>query len=107
MELTYESLNQGDVFILDDGKTIYCWNGTDSTKRERVKAAEIARKIKDEERGGKAKIILIDADRDNDVHFFTALGGLYPFSKKMGGCNIIFASREIRTREGANLGLLY
>ena len=60
---------------MDDGKTIYCWNGIESTKRERVKAAEIARKIKDEERGGKAKVIIIDADRDNDVHFFTALGG--------------------------------
>ena len=68
--MTYESLNQGDVFILDDGKTIYCWNGTQSTNRERCKAAEIARKIKDEERGGKAKIVLIDADRDNDVQFF-------------------------------------
>ena len=72
--MTYESLNQGDVFILDDGKTIYCWNGTGSTNRERVKAAEIARKIKDEERGGRAKIVIIDADRDNDIQFFQALG---------------------------------
>ena len=37
--MSYESLNHGDVFILDDGKTIYCWNGMDSSKRERVKVS--------------------------------------------------------------------
>ena len=39
VEMTYKSLNHGDVFVLDDGKTIYCWNGKDSSKRERVKVS--------------------------------------------------------------------
>ena len=37
VELTHKSLNSGDVFILDDGLTIYAWNGKDSNKTERMK----------------------------------------------------------------------
>ena len=72
--LTYKSLNHGDVFVLDDGKTIYCWNGKQSSKKEKVKATEIARKIRDEERGGKSKVVIIDSGIDSETRFFTALG---------------------------------
>ena len=39
--MSYKSLNEGDVFVLDDGKVIYCWNGKDSSKRERVKVMQM------------------------------------------------------------------
>ena len=71
--LTYKSLNHGDVFVLDDGKKIYCWNGKQASIMEKVKAAEIARKIRDEERGGKSKVVMIDSEIDS-AGFFTALG---------------------------------
>ncbi|XP_065668513.1 advillin isoform X2 [Hydra vulgaris] len=97
VEVTYKSLNHGDVFILDDGMTIYCWNGKDSSKRERIKAAEIARKIRDEERGGKGQVILIDSGKDNDKRFFEALGdkGLIK-SAEEGGDDSEFEKNGIR-----------
>ncbi|XP_066925925.1 gelsolin, cytoplasmic-like [Clytia hemisphaerica] len=95
VELTYKSLNHGDVFVLDDGKTIYCWNGKDSSKRERVKAAEIARKIKDDERGGKPRVILIDSGHDNENTFFKVLGDKGPIkSAEEGGDDVEHDSQD-------------
>ncbi|EDV22114.1 uncharacterized protein TRIADDRAFT_29447 [Trichoplax adhaerens] len=75
VEVNVTSLNDGDCFILDDGKKIYCWCGKDSRKAERIKAMEVARSIRDDERGGKAKIYIIDDGVDHDSKFFEALGG--------------------------------
>ena len=30
-------MNKGDVFILDDGCNVFCWNGSQSSKVQRVK----------------------------------------------------------------------
>ena len=49
-------MNRGDVFLLDMGLTIYVWNGSQAGRLERVKGMDIARRIRDEERGGKAEI---------------------------------------------------
>ena len=49
-------MNSGDVFLLDMGLTIYVWNGSQAGRLERVKGMDIARRIRDEERGGKAEI---------------------------------------------------
>ncbi|XP_050394961.1 actin depolymerising venom protein gelsolin 1 [Patella vulgata] len=68
------SLNQGDVFILDSGLTIFIWVGPKSTKREKLKAAEVAKIIKDEERGGKAQVLFVEEKWDRDTKFFKALG---------------------------------
>nr|KAG5697187.1 hypothetical protein BaRGS_002196 [Batillaria attramentaria] len=68
------SLNQGDVFILDCGLVIYVWNGPHSSKMERIKGAEVAKRINDEERGGKAAVRIIENTWDSDPAFFKALG---------------------------------
>lgn len=93
--LSCESLNHGDVFVLDDGKKVYCWMGKKSTKKERIKATEIARKIKDEERGGKAKVIIIDSGVDSEKQFFTALGDDGPIkSAEEGGDDADFEKKS-------------
>ncbi|KAK3752621.1 hypothetical protein QZH41_018816, partial [Actinostola sp. cb2023] len=76
VELHARSLNKGDVFILDDGLNIYCWNGSDCSRIEKIKGTEVATKIKDEERGGKAAIHIVDENKDNALEdkFFKALG---------------------------------
>ncbi|XP_076464098.1 advillin-like [Babylonia areolata] len=68
------SLNQGDVFILDCGLTIYVWCGPQSSRLERIKAAEVARRINDEERGGRAAVNMVEKAWDSDPKFFEALG---------------------------------
>ena len=37
VEIHYTSLNKGDVFILDEGMTIHCWNGSHCSRTERMK----------------------------------------------------------------------
>lgn len=76
VELHYTSLNKGDVFILDEGMTIHCWNGSQCSRTERMKGVEVARRIRDEERGGKAKLVIIDEGKDHrdENKFFEALG---------------------------------
>ena len=38
------------------GLTIYVWNGSQAGRLEKIKGLDVARRIRDEERGGKAKI---------------------------------------------------
>ncbi|CDQ99478.1 unnamed protein product, partial [Oncorhynchus mykiss] len=37
VEMSWESFNLGDVFLLDSGKTIIQWNGPESNRQERLK----------------------------------------------------------------------
>ncbi|GMH50465.1 hypothetical protein TrRE_jg10313 [Triparma retinervis] len=68
------SLNTGDCFILDMGKSLYLYNGRDANKHEKAKAVETAIAIRDNERGGGATITIINEDPDNEA-FWEALGG--------------------------------
>ena len=54
--LAWNSMNSGDVFILDLGLTIYVWNGKEAGRLEKIKGLEVANRIRDEERGGRAKL---------------------------------------------------
>jgi hypothetical protein len=65
VELKASSLNDGDVFLLDVGLTIYQWNGATANRQEKFKALELATKIKDAERGGKAKLIFLESNNDD------------------------------------------
>jgi hypothetical protein len=68
------SLNQGDVFILDMGQTLYQWNGKDANRYEKFKALELITKIKNDERGGKAQLVFLEHDTPAEA-FWKALGG--------------------------------
>ena len=75
--MSASSLNAGDVFILDLGLEIYQWNGAASNKKERAKGLDVAISIKDDERGGKARIFPV-AQGDEPAEFWAALGGRGP-----------------------------
>ncbi|KAG0327393.1 hypothetical protein BGZ99_007723 [Dissophora globulifera] len=73
-EVSKESINTGDVFILDTGKVLYQWNGRKSSGIEKVKAAEYAHGI-EADRAGKVNVQTFDeGDRDAKL-FWSALGG--------------------------------
>jgi advillin len=72
--LSNASLNTGDVFILDAGLKIYIWNGQDANRSEKSKGIEVASKIRNEERGARAEIIIMD-EEPNNADFWSALGG--------------------------------
>lgn len=69
-----KSLNEGDVFILDAYNTIIQWNGKGASKLEKTKAMTMAQKIRDEERGGKANVVVIEQGVDDDAAFWSKMG---------------------------------
>jgi len=77
VECKAASVNKGDCFILDDFDDIYQWNGPKASRLERQKAMTAARKIRDEERGGRSQIHIFDVREkfgDDDTDFWKALG---------------------------------
>ncbi|XP_041478861.1 advillin-like isoform X2 [Lytechinus variegatus] len=60
---TWESLNNGDVFIFDLGNHIIVWNGPQSSRTERMTGTQTAKGIRDDEKGGKAKVLFVDNDK--------------------------------------------
>ncbi|TDG97328.1 hypothetical protein EPR50_G00224870 [Perca flavescens] len=60
VEVSWNSFNNGDIFLLDMGKAIVQWNGPQSNRREKLKAILLAQDIRDRERGGRAQIGLVE-----------------------------------------------
>ncbi|XP_041842600.1 capping protein (actin filament), gelsolin-like b isoform X1 [Melanotaenia boesemani] len=56
VELSWNSFNKGDCFILDLGETIVSWIGSQANIFEKQKVREIASLIRDTDRHGKARI---------------------------------------------------
>ncbi|XP_035245702.1 gelsolin-like isoform X1 [Anguilla anguilla] len=58
--VTWDSFNQGDCFILDLGNEIYQWCGSKSNRFEKLKATQVAKGIRDNERSGRARVYVCD-----------------------------------------------
>ncbi|KAK1334187.1 hypothetical protein QTO34_005187 [Cnephaeus nilssonii] len=54
--VSWESFNNGDCFILDLGNNIYQWCGSNSNRFERLKATQVSKGIRDNERHGRAQV---------------------------------------------------
>ena len=70
VECCFESLNEGDVFLLDpfdgedvDRPVIWQWNGKKSNRIEQSVGLDFAKKIRDKVHGGKPKIVILDCVR--------------------------------------------
>ncbi|NXA22796.1 VILI protein, partial [Ibidorhyncha struthersii] len=64
VEMSWKSFNRGDVFLLDLGQLIIQWNGPESNRNERLKAMVLAKDIRDRERGGRAKVGVVDGENE-------------------------------------------
>ncbi|KAB1276295.1 Adseverin [Camelus dromedarius] len=58
--LSWDSFNRGDCFIIDLGSEIYQWCGSSCNKYERLKASQVAVGIRDNERKGRAQLIVVE-----------------------------------------------
>uniref|UniRef100_A0AAY4B097 HP domain-containing protein n=1 Tax=Denticeps clupeoides TaxID=299321 RepID=A0AAY4B097_9TELE len=66
VEVSWNSFNSGDVFLLDMGKMIVQWNGPQSNRQEKLKGVLLAQDIRDRERGGRAQIGLVEGGSEED-----------------------------------------
>lgn len=75
-ELTSNSLNEGDVFILDLGMKLFFWPGKECNVNEKVKGMEVLVNIKNGERGGHPQVFYPREDSGAiDAEFWAELGG--------------------------------
>ncbi|NXI09346.1 VILI protein, partial [Irena cyanogastra] len=65
VEMSWNSFNRGDVFLLDLGQLIIQWNGPESNRNERLRAMTLAKDIRDRERGGRAKVGVVDGEDED------------------------------------------
>ncbi|XP_034561504.1 adseverin [Notolabrus celidotus] len=69
--LTWSSFNSGDCFIVDLGDKIYQWCGSKCNKFERLKATQVGRAIRDNERNARAELVVVEEGSEpsalNDV----------------------------------------
>ncbi|MFX0011832.1 MAG: hypothetical protein ACFE9R_16070 [Candidatus Hermodarchaeota archaeon] len=62
-EITKPIFSTGDVYVVDDEKTIYIWIGSKASVDEKTAGAAQARTL-DQQRGGAAKIITVDENQE-------------------------------------------
>uniref|UniRef100_A0A8C1G6W1 Villin-1 n=1 Tax=Cyprinus carpio TaxID=7962 RepID=A0A8C1G6W1_CYPCA len=62
VEMSWKSFNQGDVFLLDLGSLIIQWNGPKSNRMERLRGMNLAKDIRDRERGGRVQVTVVEGD---------------------------------------------
>ncbi|KAM4687603.1 scinderin-like [Discoglossus pictus] len=65
--LNWSSFNSGDCFIVDVGPEIYQWCGSKCNKYERIKASQVANGIRDNERKGRAKLIVVEEGNEPEA----------------------------------------
>jgi len=77
VEVSADSLNSSDCFVLDVDRTVYVYMGVSSRRVERLRATTAATGIRDTDHAGKAKVLILDesADEEEYAAFFEALGG--------------------------------
>lgn len=75
MDLKADSLNEGDVFILDLGMKLYFWPGLECNVNEKMKGMEVLFNIKNAERGNLAKHFYPREDEVAEKEFWEELGG--------------------------------
>jgi gelsolin len=66
-------MNDGDVFVLDNGLTIYQWNGSKANVNEKAKGTAYCNALKSE-RGAEAKVVTISAGQET-AEFWALVGG--------------------------------
>lgn len=71
--LKADSLNDGDVFILDAGLKIYQWNGKEASKQEKAKGLDVATQLRNQ-RGARPEFFLVNDGAGVD-DFWKHLGG--------------------------------
>ncbi|XP_054853422.1 gelsolin isoform X1 [Eublepharis macularius] len=64
--VTWDSFNTGDCFILDLGSNIHQWCGSQSNRFEKLKATQVAKGIRDNERSGRARVYVIDEGSERE-----------------------------------------
>ncbi|KAE8291114.1 Gelsolin Actin-depolymerizing factor [Larimichthys crocea] len=73
VDMSWSSFNKGDCFIIDLGKNIYQWCGSECNRFEKLKAAEVAIDIRDNMRNGRGQLHIVEEGHET-AEILEALG---------------------------------
>lgn len=91
-----DSMNSGDVFILDQGLKLYQFNGKKSGPMEKQKGASIIRAIKDERKGLPSILVIEEGEKGPDAQeFWKHLGGEGPIKTAEEGGSDAESEKEM------------
>ncbi|EGD78954.1 hypothetical protein PTSG_11803 [Salpingoeca rosetta] len=76
VEISTDSLNVTDSFLIDEGLNIVLWHGRNTTPRDKILAQGVTQRLVDE-REGKPSREFLDQGIDNEVEFFKKLGSTW------------------------------
>jgi len=87
VEMSYKSLNSGDVFVVDAGLALFQFNGKKCGMMEKQKGAQLTKALKDQRKGAPKVYIIEEGTKGDDVtDFWKILGGEGPVkSAEEGG----------------------
>ncbi|XP_023575566.1 villin-like protein isoform X2 [Octodon degus] len=64
VELSWNSFNKGDIFLLDLGKVMIQWNGPETSIAKKARGLALTCSLRDRERGGRAQIGVVDNEAE-------------------------------------------
>ncbi|KAG8014034.1 Gelsolin [Nibea albiflora] len=73
VDMSWSNFNKGDCFIIDLGKNIYQWCGSECNRFEKLKAAEVAIDIRDNMRNGRGQLHIVEEGHES-AEILEALG---------------------------------
>uniref|UniRef100_A0A665WM95 Macrophage-capping protein n=1 Tax=Echeneis naucrates TaxID=173247 RepID=A0A665WM95_ECHNA len=102
VELSWSSFNKGDCFIIDLGKDIYHWSGSESNHFERLKTSQVAIDIRDNERAGRSEMHMI-REGEEPENVIQVLG---PMPNLPPGSPDVPVAADVKTKHQAALYLV-
>jgi len=78
--LSPSSLQETSAYVLDNGGTMYQWNGAKAPRVAKAKAADVLSKIRQKERGGTVQAVVLTQGKNDGTNpkFCALLGGKPP-----------------------------
>ncbi|XP_076725204.1 villin-like protein isoform X1 [Callospermophilus lateralis] len=104
VELSWNSFNKGDIFLLDLGMVMIQWNGSKTSISEKSRGLVLTCSIRDRERGGRAQIGIVDdgVEVTDPTHIMEAVLGC-----RVGSLHAAMPTKSINQLQKANVRLYH
>ncbi|XP_048651505.1 villin-like protein isoform X2 [Marmota marmota marmota] len=104
VELSWNSFNKGDIFLLDLGMVMIQWNGSKTSISEKSRGLVLTCSIRDRERGGRAQIGIVDdgVEVTDPTHIMEAVLGC-----RVGNLHAAMPTKSINQLQKANVRLYH
>ncbi|XP_032126247.1 villin-like protein isoform X8 [Sapajus apella] len=104
VELSWNSFNKGDIFLLDLGKMMIQWNGPKTSISEKARGLALTYSIRDRERGGRAQIGVVD-DEVKAPDLMQIMESV--LGRRVGSLRAAMPNKDINQLQKANIRLYH